>query len=87
MTSLASLADALLPHLEVVLEAADELSHWRSLVPQDRQILIDLKADGHSSKEIGDKLGISERTVQRVLEDLRVRIERRRIDHDTAASA
>ena len=70
-----------------LLEAADELSHWRSLVPQDRQILIDLKADGHSSKEIGDKLGISERTVQRVLEDLRVRLERRRMDHDTAASA
>lgn len=72
---------------EDLVEAADELSHWRSLVPQNRQILIDLKAGGMSSKEIGDKLGISERTVQRVLEDLRVRLERRRADHDTAASA
>lgn len=70
-----------------VLEAADELSHWRSLVPEDRQILIDLKADGHSSKEIGSKLGISERTVQRVLEDLRQRLERRRDDHERAESA
>ncbi len=66
-----------------LLEAADELSHWRSLVPEGRQVLIDLKAEGHTSKEIGDKLGISERTVQRVLEDLRVRLERRRNDHDT----
>lgn len=70
-----------------LVEAADELSLWRSMVPADRQALIDLKADGHSSKEIGDKLGISERTVQRVLEDLRERLERRRIDHDRAESA
>lgn len=69
-----------------LVEAADELSHWRSLVPQERQQLLDLKADGHSSKEIGDRLGISERTVQRVLEDLRVRLERRRMNHDTSST-
>ncbi|MFM1801340.1 MAG: hypothetical protein RJA81_692 [Planctomycetota bacterium] len=72
---------------EQIVEAADELSHWRSMVPQNRQVLIDLKAGGMTSKEIGDRLGISERTVQRVLEDLRVRLEKRRSDYDTSASA
>lgn len=67
-----------------VAEAADELSHWRSLIPADRQELIDMKADGMSTREIGVKLGISERTVQRVLEDLRQRVERRRHDHNDA---
>ena len=65
-------------------EAADEYSHWRSLVPEDRQELIDMKADGLSTREIGVKLGISERTVQRVLEDLRQRVERRRVSHNDA---
>ena len=68
-----------------MVEAADELSLWRSLVPEERQELVDLKADGHSSKEIGDKLGISERTVQRVLEDLRLRVERRRASNHGSA--
>lgn len=67
-----------------VAEAADEYSHWRSLVPEDRQELIDMKADGLSTREIGVKLGISERTVQRVLEDLRQRVERRRFGHNDA---
>ena len=67
-----------------VAEAADEYSHWRSLVPEDRQELIDMKADGLSTREIGVKLGISERTVQRVLEDLRQRVERRRVGHNDA---
>lgn len=67
-----------------VVEAADELSHWRSLIPEDRQELIDMKADGMSTREIGVKLGISERTVQRVLEDLRQRVERRRFGHNDA---
>jgi RNA polymerase sigma-70 factor (ECF subfamily) len=67
-----------------VVEAADELSHWRSLVPEDRQELIDMKADGLSTREIGVKLGISERTVQRVLEDLRQRVERRRFGQNDA---
>jgi RNA polymerase sigma-70 factor (ECF subfamily) len=34
-----------------------------------------LKAEGLSSRDIGERLGISERTVQRVLEDLRRRAE------------
>jgi RNA polymerase sigma-70 factor (ECF subfamily) len=34
-----------------------------------------MKAEGLSSRDIGERLGISERTVQRVLEDLRRRAE------------
>jgi len=72
---------------EELVTAADELSHWRSLVPQNRRVLLDMKAYGLSSKEIGDQLGISERTVQRVLEDLRHRLELRRKNEETAESA
>jgi DNA-binding NarL/FixJ family response regulator len=45
------------------------------LMPRDRQAILEMKAEGLSSKDIGDRLGISERTVQRVLEDLRRRME------------
>jgi RNA polymerase sigma-70 factor (ECF subfamily) len=45
----------------------------RDLLPEDRQVILELKAMGYSSKEIGDRLGISERTVQRVLQDLKGR--------------
>ncbi len=72
---------------EELVTAADELSHWRSLVPKNRQVLIDMKAYGLSSKEIGDQLGISERTVQRVFEDLRLRLELRRKNEEKAESA
>ena len=43
------------------------------LLPADRRIILELKAAGHSSREIGARLGMSERTVQRVLEDLKDR--------------
>ena len=43
-------------------------------VPEERRALLELKAAGLSSREIGQRLGISERTVQRVLEDLRRRV-------------
>jgi RNA polymerase sigma-70 factor (ECF subfamily) len=72
---------------EDLVTAADELSHWRTLLPQNRRVLLDMKAHGLSSKEIGDQLGISERTVQRVLEDLRHRLELRRKNEETAESA
>jgi RNA polymerase sigma-70 factor (ECF subfamily) len=44
-----------------------------ALLTEDRRVILELKAAGFSSKEIGDRLGVSERTVQRVLEDLRSR--------------
>ena len=43
--------------------------------PRSDGPILELKAEGLSSKEIGERLGISERTVQRVLEDLRRRME------------
>ena len=36
-------------------------------------MILELKAAGYSCGEIGDRLGLSERTVQRVLEELRNR--------------
>ena len=57
-----------------VAEAREAFDHLRNLVPEERRAILELKAEGLSSKEIGDRLGISERTVQRVLEELRRRI-------------
>lgn len=55
-------------------EAREAFGQLRELVPEERRTVIELKAEGLSSKEIGQKLGISERTVQRVLEDLRRKV-------------
>ncbi len=45
-------------------------------MPVERRTILEMKAEGLSSKDIGERLGISERTVQRVLEELRRRMER-----------
>lgn len=58
-----------------VAEANEAFDRLSELLPEDRRAVIELKAGGLSSKEIGDRLGISERTVQRVIEDLRRRAE------------
>src|ERR687894_2959023 len=58
-----------------VAEAREAFGRLRDLLPEDRHSILELKADGLSSKDIGTKLGISERTVQRVLEELRRRVE------------
>jgi RNA polymerase sigma-70 factor (ECF subfamily) len=58
-----------------VAQAHEVLVRLRELMPADRRAILELKAEGLSSKDIGDRLGISERTVQRVLEDLRRRME------------
>jgi RNA polymerase sigma factor (sigma-70 family) len=57
-----------------VAEAREAFDHLRNLVPEERRAILELKAEGLSSREIGDRLGISERTVQRVLEELRRRV-------------
>lgn len=55
-------------------EAREAFDRLLDMVPADRRTLLELKAAGLSSREIGGRLGVSERTVQRVLEDLRRRV-------------
>lgn len=54
-------------------EAREAYDRLLVLLPEERRQVIQLKADGLSSREIGERLGISERTVQRALEELRRR--------------
>jgi RNA polymerase sigma factor (sigma-70 family) len=56
-------------------QAHETYDRLRDLLPDDRQVILELKAAGYSCREIGDQLGLSERTVQRVLEDLRDRAQ------------
>jgi len=58
-----------------VAQAHEAFDRLNALVPRERRTMLELKAQGLSSKDIGDRLGVSERTVQRVLEDLRRRME------------
>ena len=58
-----------------VAQAREVLGRLRELMPAERRSILELKAEGLSSKDIGERLGISERTVQRVLEELRRRME------------
>jgi len=56
-----------------VAQAREVYDRLRGLLPEERRRVFELKAEGLSSRDIGERLGISERTVQRVLEDLRRR--------------
>lgn len=58
-----------------VAQAHEAYDRLHALLPRERRTMLELKAQGLSSKDIGDRLGVSERTVQRVLEDLRRRVE------------
>jgi RNA polymerase sigma-70 factor (ECF subfamily) len=58
-----------------VAQAHEVFGRLRDLVPVEKRSILEMKAQGLSSKDIGERLGISERTVQRVLEDLRRRME------------
>jgi RNA polymerase sigma-70 factor (ECF subfamily) len=58
-----------------VAEAREAFGRLRELMPADRLQVLELKAEGLSSREIGERLGVSERTVQRAIEDLRRRLE------------
>jgi RNA polymerase sigma factor (sigma-70 family) len=58
-----------------IAQAHEVFGRLRSLVPEEKRSILEMKAQGLSSKDIGERLGISERTVQRVLEDLRRRME------------
>jgi RNA polymerase sigma factor (sigma-70 family) len=58
-----------------VAQAREVFGRLRELMPEEKRSILEMKAEGLSSKDIGERLGISERTVQRVLEDLRRRME------------
>lgn len=58
-----------------VAEAREAFGRLCELLPEERRELLALKAEGLSSRDIGERLGMSERTVQRVIEDLRRRVE------------
>lgn len=59
-----------------VAQARETYRRLRDLLPENRRIILEMKAGGFSSREIGDRLGLSERTVQRILDDLRRRADR-----------
>ena len=54
-------------------QANETYDRLRELLPEEQRVILEMKAEGHSSREIGDRLGVSERTVQRVLEGLKSR--------------
>jgi RNA polymerase sigma-70 factor (ECF subfamily) len=56
-------------------EANEAFGRLREWLPADRREILELKLDGLSSREIAKRLGLSERTVRRTLEDLRRRAE------------
>ncbi len=62
-----------------VLEALDVFERLRQMLPESRREILDLKAGGLTTREIGERLDLSERTVQRVLEELRQRVEQSRL--------
>jgi RNA polymerase sigma-70 factor (ECF subfamily) len=58
-----------------IAQAREVFGRLQALLPEERRTILDLKAEGLSSRDIGERLGISERTVQRVIEDLRRRAD------------
>lgn len=58
-----------------VAQAREAFIRLRDLMPEEKRSILEMKAEGLSSKDIGERLGVSERTVQRVLEELRRRME------------
>ena len=56
------------------VEATETFERMRAILPEAKREILDLKAQGLSSKEVGDRLGVSERTIQRALEELRKKL-------------
>jgi RNA polymerase sigma-70 factor (ECF subfamily) len=54
-------------------EAKETYDRLSSFLPEDRRVILELRVAGYSCSEIGERVGLSERTVQRVLEELRNR--------------
>jgi RNA polymerase sigma-70 factor (ECF subfamily) len=53
--------------------ARETFARLRGYLDEDRRDILALKAIGHTNREIGDRLGVSERTVRRALEEVRRR--------------
>jgi RNA polymerase sigma-70 factor (ECF subfamily) len=66
-----------------IAEAREALQRLRELIPEGRRAILELKAEGFSHQEIGAQLGLSERTVRRVIADLRRQV----LDADARADA
>jgi RNA polymerase sigma factor (sigma-70 family) len=58
-----------------IVEAREMFGRLKDLVPENRRIMLELRVEGLSTREIGERLNVSERTVRRVLEDLRRKTE------------
>ena len=58
-----------------LVEAQETLQRLQDQVPKERRKVLELKAAGFSCREIGERLAISERTVQRLIESLRERAD------------
>lgn len=56
-----------------IAQAREAFHRLREFLPEERRTIFELKAEGLSRPEIGERLGISERTVRRVIEELRRR--------------
>ena len=56
-----------------ILEARETLGKLQDLLPEHRRVILELRVEGLSTREIGERLDVSERTVRRVIEDLRRR--------------
>ncbi len=63
-----------------IVEARETFDRLQDLLPANRRIMLELRVEGLSTREIGDRLNVSERTVRRVLENLR-----RHVDEDIEA--
>ena len=60
-----------------VAEAHEAFGKLRELMPEGRREILEWKAQGLTNSEIAVRLGLSERTIQRAIEDLRKKAEGR----------
>lgn len=58
-----------------IAEARETLAQLQDLLPDDRRVVVELRVEGLTTREIGARLNLSERTVRRILEDLRHRAD------------
>jgi RNA polymerase sigma factor (sigma-70 family) len=56
--------------------ADEEWERMRGAVPSRYRAILDLRAAGETHEEIASKLGVNEKTIRRVLDKLRARLER-----------